>query len=154
VSFRRPVTVLSIAIAMSGCGSGSQHHGAAQHAERDAPAVIRAWADTLRRGDIRGAARFFALPSIVSNGTPPFELHTQADARLFNASLPCGARLVKTTSAGRFTTATFRLTERPSPGTCGRGSGLLARTTFVIENGKIQQWRRVANVPQASGRTV
>jgi hypothetical protein len=37
---------------------------------------------------------------------------------------------------------------------CGSGTGLLARTTFVIHHGKIEQWRRVANVPAPSGRTV
>jgi len=155
MSHARRIAVLLIAFAVAGCGGGgSQSRRAALHTERDAPSVIRAWADTLRRGDIRGASEFFALPSIVSNGTPPIELHTRADARLFNASLPCGARLIKTTSSGRFTTATFRLTERPGPGTCGSGTGLLARTTFVIRNGKIEQWRRVANVSAPSGRTV
>jgi hypothetical protein len=115
--------------------------------------VIRHWADTLRRGDVRGAAALFALPSIVSNGTPPVTLHTRADARLFNASLPCGARLIRTSSSGRFTTATFRLTERPGPGSCGGGVGLTARTTFVIRAGKISEWRRVADRPAVSGRT-
>jgi hypothetical protein len=155
VSRARPIALL-LAVAVAGCGGsgGSSARHAAPAPERDAPAVIRAWADTLRRGDIPGAAKFFALPSVVSNGTPPIELHTRADARLFNASLPCGARLVKTSSSGRFTTATFRLTERPGPGTCGSGTGLLARTTFVISHGKIEQWRRVANVPAPSGRTV
>ena len=152
----RRVAVLLIAATVAGCGGSgdSQPRRSTPHAERGAAAVIRAWAETLRRGDVRAAAEFFALPSIVSNGTPPVELHTRADARLFNSSLPCGARLIKTTSSGRFTTATFRLTERPGPGTCGSGTGLLARTTFVIRGGKIQQWRRVANVPAPSGRTV
>ena len=81
-------------------------------------------------------------------------LHTKADARLFNASLPCGARLIRTSSAGRFTTAVFRLTERPGPGSCGTGTGLTARTTFVIRDGKIQEWRRVADNPPPSGPTV
>jgi hypothetical protein len=152
---RLVVVLLNAALLVGACGGGgSQPRRSTPHAERGAAAVIRAWADTLRRGDIRGAAEFFALPSIVSNGTPPVVLHTRADARLFNASLPCGARLIKTTSSGRFTTATFRLTERPGPGTCGSGTGLLARTTFVIRKGKIEQWRRVANVPAPSGRTV
>src|SRR5690348_1879456 len=101
----RAVAVLLTAATIAGCGGGSQPHTAKVQAEPGARAVIRAWADTLRRGDISGAAQFFALPSLVSNGTPPIELRTRADARLFNASLPCGARLVETTSSGRFTTA-------------------------------------------------
>jgi hypothetical protein len=116
--------------------------------------VIRAWADALRKGDVRGAASFFALPSVVANGTPPVVLHTRADARLFNTSLPCGARLLRTSSAGRFTTATFRLTERPGPGACGRGVGLEARTTFVISGGKIREWRRVPDRPAPSGPVI
>jgi hypothetical protein len=139
-----------------GCGGGSgasQSHPAAR-TEADAATVIRHWADTLRRGDVRGAAALFALPSIVSNGTPPITLHTRADARLFNASLPCGARLIRTSSSGRFTTATFRLTERPGPGSCDGGVGLTARTTFVIRGGRINEWRRVADQPAVSGRTV
>ncbi len=38
-----------------------------------------------------GAARFFALPSAVANGTRPIALETRAQARAFNRSLPCGA---------------------------------------------------------------
>jgi hypothetical protein len=150
-------TVLVIAaIYASGCGGGGDgaKSPAPAQAGPGAAAVIRNWADTLRRGDVRGAADLFALPSIVSNGTPPVELHTRADARLFNSSLPCGARLIRTSSAGRFTTATFRLTERPGPGSCGGGVGLTARTTFVISGGKIREWRRVADQPAPSGRTV
>jgi len=152
---RRAVVVVLVAGIVSGCGGsdgGGQIRGVPR-TESDAAAVIRRWADTLRRGDVRGAADLFALPSIVSNGTPPVTLRTRADARRFNESLPCGARLLKTSSAGRFTTATFRLTERPGPGTCGGGVGLTARTTFVIEGGKIREWRRVADQPTTPGRT-
>jgi hypothetical protein len=152
----RATTVLLIAaVGACGCGGGDNAKSPARpKAEPDAAAVIRNWADTLRRGDVRGAAELFALPSIVSNGTPAVELHTRADARLFNASLPCGARLIRTSSAGRFTTATFRLTERPGPGSCGSGVGLTARTAFVISGGRIREWRRVADQPAPSRRTV
>jgi hypothetical protein len=151
----RGIAVLLVA-AIAGCGGGNggDQPRATPRSEPGAAAVIRDWADTLRRGDVRGAAELFALPSIVSNGTPPVKLRTRADARLFNGSLPCGARLISTSSSGRFTTATFRLTERPGPGTCGRGTGLTARTTFLISGGKIREWRRVADQPAPSGRTV
>jgi len=147
-------------VAAAGCGSdGGKNNGKAApppriHTERDATAVIRAWADTLRHGDVRKASRFFAIPSLVSNGTPPTVLHTRADVVLFNVSLPCGARLLRTASAGRYTTAVFRLTERPGAGRCGAGTGLTARTTFVIRDGKIQEWRRVPDEAAPSGRTV
>ncbi len=146
--------VLAVAFA-SGCGSGADRGRthAAPRPETDAARVIRDWADTLRRGDVRRAAELFALPSVVSNGTPPVTLHTRADALLFNSSLPCGARLIRTSSSGRYTTATFRLTERPGPGSCGGGVGLTARTTFVIRGGKISEWRRVADRPSVAGRS-
>jgi len=117
-------------------------------------AVIRKWADTLRSGDVRRAADFFALPSIVQNGSDPIALHTRAEVRTFNAALPCGARLLQTSSNSGYTTALFRLTERPGPGRCGTGAGMTARTTFLIRNGKIREWRRVADSPRSSGPLV
>jgi hypothetical protein len=113
--------------------------------------VIRAWAATLRRGDVNGAARYFALPSLVSNGTiPPIKLETRADARVFNATLPCGAVLIATEPAAhRFVIATFRLTERPGKGECGGGVGGTARTAFRIRRGHITDWLRVPDAPQA-----
>ena len=39
--------------------------------------------------------------------------------------------------------ATFRLTERPGPGSCGTGTGATAQTAFLIEDGEIVEWRRV-----------
>ena len=56
---------------------------------------------------------------------------------------PAAPRLVGAETAGQFTTATFRLTERPGPGTCGSGAGELAKTSFVIRDREIVQWRRV-----------
>ena len=79
---------------------------------------------------------------MVSNGTPPITLRTRAEAQRFNESLPCGARAASApTVGGRFTTAVFRLTERPGPGAAGAGRATTARTTFVVRDGKI---RRVA----------
>ena len=111
--------------------------------------VIRAWADTLRRGDVAAAARYFALPSLVSNGTPPIKLETRAEARFFNETLPCGARLIATEPAPRrFVIATFRLTERPGKGECGGGVGATARTAFRIRHGRITDWLRVPDSQQ------
>ena len=72
------------------------------------------------------------------------EIETVEQAELFNASLPCGAELTEAVTEGEFTTATFRLTERPGPGTCGQGADGTAQTSFVIEDGRIIEWRRVA----------
>src|SRR5206468_3837552 len=105
--------------------------------------VIDAWVTALRHGDVDAAARYFAIPSVAENGPILLHIHSLDDARRFNQSLPCGARLVRAETQGEFTTATFRLTERPGPGTCGPGTGGTAKTSFVIHGGKIAEWRRV-----------
>jgi len=114
--------------------------------------VIRAWADTLRRGQIAAAARFFAVPTIVANGGQPLRLSSRAAIRFFNETLPCGAVLIGTERAPHgFVIATFRLTERPGPGVCGSGVGQTARTAFKIRHGLIEDWLRVAGAPPAQG---
>lgn len=148
------------AIALSACGEKSEPDIAdltttttgATGATRTIPGnaaagsarVIDEWSRTLRRGDVDGAAGYFAIPSVAENGPSLVQIDKLADARLFNASLPCGATLTRATDEGDFTVATFRLAERPGPGTCGEGTGHTAQTAFVIEGGKIAEWRRVA----------
>ena len=112
--------------------------------------VVRAWADTLRQGRVRAAARYFAIPSLVSNGTPPIKLETRAEAEFFNETLPCGARLIDTEPAPHgFFIATFRLTERPGPGECGSGTGETARTAFRVRDAHITDWLRVQDIESA-----
>ncbi len=155
VSVRLPLAALIAATLLSACGGGDEEATTPEPGEESTDAVtgdanaddvevIDEWAKVLTKGDTEAAAEFFALPSTVENG-PTLRLQTAADARLFNASLPCGAELTAAQSEGEFTTATFELTERPGPGVCGDGTGNEAQTTFVIEDGKIVEWRRVAN---------
>ena len=97
--------------------------------------MIRAWSDALRRGDVRTAARYFALPSMMVNGTDTggaalvLTIETRAQAEAANATLPCGARLISTDQRGRYVNALFRLTGRPGPGgsNCGGGVGSTRR---------------------------
>jgi hypothetical protein len=110
-------------------------------ADPEAVEVITGWVDTLSEGDAEGAAEFFAIPSVAENGVR-IEIRSTADAVLFNETLPCGAELTAAETVGEFTTATFRLFERPG-GNCGGGTGGEASTSFVIEDGKIIEWRRV-----------
>jgi hypothetical protein len=119
---------------------GDEIPGGADPADAE---LIDRWASALRRGDIDGAARFFAIPSVAENGPALIRITDRDDARLFNASLPCGARLIDAAAEGHFVIATFRLTERPGPGSCGTGTGETAKTAFVIEEGKFVEWRRV-----------
>jgi hypothetical protein len=107
-------------------------------------AVIRRWSDTLRAGDVTGAARLFHLPTLVENGTGELALPTTKAARQFNAALPCGAQLLQAKRvAGGYTIAVFRLTDRPG-GDCGTGTGHQAATAFRFKHGRISEWRRVA----------
>jgi hypothetical protein len=139
----------------SGGGEGTRHRAATDsrppaQPDRSPAGVIRAWANTLRRGEVERAASYFAVPAIVQNGTPPLELTSRAQVRDFNAALPCGARVLRTYGSGRYTTAVFRLTERPGAGRCGQGTGLTARTRFLVREGKIREWRRVPDEPAPS----
>ena len=153
------------AIALSACGEKSEPDIAdltttttgATGATRTIPGnaaagsarVIDDWARTLRRGDIDGAAGYFAIPSVAENGPQLVRIADRGDARLFNASLPCGARLIRATDEGDFTSP-------PSSSPSARARDLRGRrrpraqTAFVIEDGKIKEWRRVGiGGPQA-----
>jgi hypothetical protein len=123
-------------------------------ADPAAVAVIRAWSDALRQGDVRRAATYFALPSLMINGpdssgnalvTP---IDSRAAAQAANEELPCGAKFISADRRGRYVNALFRLTNRPGPdGGCGTGTGQTARTNFVITDGRIVQWIRAPDDP-------
>lgn len=137
---------LTSALVTAGCSSGGDETSAPEVPGGADPAkveVIDRWAMTLRRGDVEGAAELFAIPSLAVN--PPIQVTIQdlMDAKLFNRALPCGAKLIRAVERNGAIAATFRLTERPGPGTCGDGTGNTAQTSFVIEDGKIVEWRRV-----------
>jgi hypothetical protein len=159
---------------LCGCGGGSSRQAAAstthstaaassQHsaaaANPSAVAVIRGWSDALRQGDLRAAARYFATPSLLVNGTDAgghplaLEIRSLREAELANASLPCGATLVSTSRRGHFINALFRLSGRPGPGgsNCAGGVGTTARTDFVIAHGRIVQWIRAPDDPGDNG---
>ncbi|MEO7197072.1 MAG: hypothetical protein ABIZ50_01220 [Solirubrobacterales bacterium] len=107
--------------------------------------VIEEWSSALSDGDVRGAAAYFATPSTAENGAV-IAIESPADAIAFNASLPCGAEVIAANTQGDFTSATFRLSDRPGGG-CGPGAGSEASTSFQIEGGKIVEWRRI-DMPQ------
>jgi hypothetical protein len=139
--------LLSIPV-LAGCGNGGEDSTATAELPpgHASVLVIDEWVKSLSRGDVSGAADLFALPSVVENGTRPVSLRSRSDAIHFNRSLPCGARLVRARPDGPLIAATFRLTERPG-GDCGSGVGELARTAFLIRDGKIVEWHRLPNPP-------
>jgi hypothetical protein len=139
------VTVLGVA-ALSGCGSSDKDSTTIPGgADPETVQVIKGWADELRAGDVAAASERFALPTVVQNGTPALRLTSRPEVEAFNQSLPCGAKLTAAVSTGRFTVATFVLTERPGPGECGDGVGEAAKTAFVVRKGLITEWRRVVD---------
>ena len=109
--------------------------------------VIRRWSDTLRGGDVRRAATYFALPSLVQiqPGARTIRITRFEQAMAFNLVLPCGARLLRAEREGRYVNALFVLTERPGA-TCD-APGATARTEFVIRKGRITEWRRAPDEP-------
>ena len=155
------------ALALSACGGGDDGRTTVSTPAGTTPQVtiprtvdpadaraIRAWADTLRRGDVAGAARAFAIPSVVANGGAPRRLSSAAQVRAFNRSLPCGAVVTAVEpSAHGFVIATFRLTERPGRGACGDGAGRSARVALRIAAGRIRDWIRLQRVPAAPSET-
>lgn len=156
---RALVALLGLAAAVAGCGDSATSPRRPASAAR-APAktsgrsgdarVIRRWADTLRAGDVEAAARLFAVPVTVENGAPALRLTSSDEVVAFNRSLPCGARLLRTRRRGRYTVATFRLTERVG-GDCGTGVGETAATAFRLRGGKIVAWLRVPTPGRPAG---
>jgi hypothetical protein len=134
-------------LALPGCGGGSSDHSTsiAGNADADAVRVIKGWADELRAGDVSAATDRFSIPTVVQNGTAPLTLTNRRQVEGFNQSLPCGAILTAAISSGRYTIATFKLTERPGPGQCDGGAGDAAKTAFVIHDDRITEWRRVVD---------
>jgi hypothetical protein len=148
------IAAAAVIVVASGSDEGDDDAGREipGDADPESAALIQEWAMTLAGGDVEGAARFFAIPSVAENGGVVFEIESRDDARLFNASLPCGAELTRAEAEGEATVATFRLTERPGPGRCGSGTGMTAQTAFLIEDGEIVEWRRVDDgAPEAQG---
>lgn len=158
-------------IVVAGCGGDGEESGEAQvtiegtveesgeipgGADPEAVQVIDDWSQTLRDGDVEGAAEFFEIPSVAQNGTPAVQLRTREDVIAFNEALPCGAELKKAVTDGPYTVATFELTERPGPGQCGPGTGQTAETAFLIRDGLIVRWLRapVDTAPPAEGPLV
>jgi limonene-1,2-epoxide hydrolase len=150
-----------LALLLSACGSGNKDAKTPPPAKQSPTAtppavpkrkpaaqadiaVIRGWTDALRHGRVDAATDYFSLPAVISNGGPAYRLTKRKQVRVFNRTLPCGAKFKEAIDTGAYVIATLVLTERPGRGKCGSGAvGNEAYTAFLIRRHKIVQWRRV-----------
>src|SRR4051794_22942035 len=107
--------------------------------------VVRAWSKALNANDNEAAAQLFAPNAAVLQGGLSARLASHALAVAFNASLPCGGKIVAVRKAGTQVLATFVLGERPRH-TCDAPGGK-ASAVFDVRAGKIVLWAQVANPP-------
>ena len=121
-----------LALTSAGCG-GSK----AQAPE----AVVDTWSQAINGGDDEAAAKLFAKDAVVVQDGQRLTLATEADALAFNASLPCGARVVEKETDGNDVTTTFTLTRRPGHMCDGTGEAVV--TVFRISDGKITLWHQL-----------
>jgi hypothetical protein len=124
-------------------GVPDQSTGPAETAARH---VIDDWLKALRRGDVKRAAHYFALPSKFQNATPVLTVHNEQERIAVNVSLSCGAVATDMGRAGVYTIVTFRLTERKG-GNCGTGVGGKARGAIRVERRRIKEWYRLPDEP-------
>lgn len=111
-------------------------------------AVIDGWLRALRGGEIQRAAAYFRLPSKVQNGTPVLTLDTPRERVAFNLAFPCGAKAEAYGTNGSYTIIDFVLTERRG-GDCGGAAGEFARGAIRVQEGRITEWYRLADDPDA-----
>ena len=134
-----------LALLLSACGSGNKHAKTPPPAKQSPTAtppavpkrkpaaqadiaVIRGWTDALRHGRVDAATDYFSLPAVISNGGPAYRLTKRKQVRVFNRTLPCGAKFKEAIDTGAYVIATLVLTERPGRGKCGSGSSATRRT--------------------------
>lgn len=110
--------------------------------------TIDGWLRALRAGEIPRAAEFFGQPSKVQNGTPVLTLDSRRERVVFNLSFPCGAKVETYGTNGPYTIIDFVLTERRG-GDCGGAAGQLARGAIRVKGGRITEWYRLADDPDA-----
>ena len=123
--------ILVFAVVVCGCGSKAE----------DPTAVVESWSKALNASDDEAAAGLFADDATVIQGGQTVRLAGHDEALSFNASLPCGGKIVEQSLAGNEVTATFALTERPGH-TCD-GTGRTAVAVFRIVDGKIVVWHQL-----------
>jgi SnoaL-like domain len=80
--------------------------------------IVRGWNEAVNEGDNDRAAEYFAAGATIVVDDQSVKLAGRADARRFNASLPCAADIAEIRTDGDRVTATFNLRQRYSFRVC------------------------------------
>jgi hypothetical protein len=107
------------------------------------PAIVRAWSRALNANDNEAAAALFARGARVIQPGVDVRVSPRL-AVAFNASLPCGGRILRLRREGGRVTATFLLVERP--GHRCDAPGEKAGAVFTVRHGLIVRWQQFAVV--------
>jgi limonene-1,2-epoxide hydrolase len=133
---RKALAAAAVTAVLAGCGGP----GTASPVD-----VVRSWSEALNRSDDAAAASLFAPNAIVVQGGTEFRLGSPAEARRWNAGLPCAGKIVALKTKGATVTATFLLGHRPHH-RCD-GPGATATAIFRVEAGKIVLWHQTGSQP-------
>ena len=115
-------------------------------------AVIRGWADALRRGDVERAIGYWRTPAIAANGSQPFKLLTRRAVRQFNDGLDLrrAARVRRARPGLRAGHLPAHRAQGRARSAAAPGVGNRARTLFLLRGGKIVQWIRATDPQDAA----
>jgi hypothetical protein len=128
------------AVALTGCGA---HHA------RSPESVARSWSADLDRNDNEAAARLFADGARVVQDQE-IVLADHAAAVQWNASLPCGGKIISVTPHGKSDVlVVFRLNGRPGHRCDGPGAD--AAALFRVRDGRIVLWHQTPPPPAGGG---
>jgi hypothetical protein len=131
VTVRAAGLIALIAFVLTGCGGG----------DPSPQSVVRAWSEAVNSEDNEGAARLFAEGARVVQGASVRRLETFAEARAWNAALPCAGRILSLTERGDTVRATFLLGDRGRSRCDGPGARALALVR--VRDGKIVLWHQL-----------
>jgi SnoaL-like domain len=137
---RRPL--LLALLLLTSCGGG----------DPSPESVVRAWSQAVNSDDNAAAARLFARDARVIQGVSSRRLQTFAQARAWNASLPCSGRIVSLRERGDTVRATFLLGNRPRS-RCD-GPGERAHALVRVREGKIVLWHQLEQGLEPEGESV
>lgn len=122
---------LALALLLAGCAGG----------DPSPESVVRAWSQAVNSEDNAGAARLFADGARVIQGSSVRRLDSFAEARAWNAGLPCAGRIVSLRDRGETVRVTFVLGHR-ARSRCD-GPGERAQAVFRVREGKIVLWHQL-----------